>query len=314
MGKIQYTNIDNIAPHPGDIAVLSNENASAVVGLANSNSLVILGTWIDSPNPGFVGTVENDNVYVNCEVLPSLGDRLYLSAANKGQVTNTAPPNAYFVGSVLQIGQQIGAYYQIQTIFNKYGSPLATAVSPGTMPATRITQVQLNQVSDALTNGGVGTFGSALTTWDLAGLGCDTKGAFLLTVEGIAVASASHALSLRVNGATTNLALNGWYSVTSTGPFALNGGASSLFLTVNSAGGIAGTYWTINMACPAPRSGKPRQFFVDAMCYTNPTTLTQSIVRYVLTYTLTDEIVSVGVVSSVAANMAAASAYNLRRI
>jgi hypothetical protein len=134
MGKTQYTNIDNIAPHPGDIAVLSNENASAVVGLANSNSLVILGTWIDSPNPGFVGTVENDNVYVNCEVLPSLGDRLYLSAANKGQVTNTAPPNAYFVGSVLQIGQQIGAYYQIQTIFNKYGSPLATAVSPGTVP------------------------------------------------------------------------------------------------------------------------------------------------------------------------------------
>ena len=134
MAKLQYTNTDTAIPYPGDIAVLSTENASAIIGLANSNSLVILGTWIDNPNPGFVGTVEDDVVYVNCEVLPNLGDKLYLSAANKGKVTNIAPANAYFIGSVLQVGQQIGSYYQIKTVFNKYGSPLATPSSPGAAP------------------------------------------------------------------------------------------------------------------------------------------------------------------------------------
>jgi hypothetical protein len=166
--------------------------------------------------------------------------------------------------------------------------------------------------------GGFGTFGTDKTTWDLAGLACDSKGGFELTVEGITAVNNLHQISLRVNGSVSNIAITGWYNNTNlaSGALVTNAGMGSLFMSINGAGGTVGNSWTINLRCPAARSGKQRQIHLDASAYSNPTTGGNSVAlcKYIATYEGVDEIASVGLISSVASSMGAASTYKLRRL
>ena len=192
--------------------------------------------------------------------------------------------------------------------------PLASSTTPGAMPVTRITQAQLNIIADSLSGGASGSFGEDRTTFDVSGLACDTKGGFLLVVQGFCKTTAHTDLYLRINGdsSNTNKSYSGWYS----GNSAITSGASNPGIgSPNSTSGIAGTGWRVEISCPSPSSagGALRVFHVCGSYYQNPTTRVLQVIHYEIYYKGTEEITDVGIASSAALEMAAATDYKLTR-
>ena len=199
----------------------------------------------------------------------------------------------------------------------------ATSVSPGAMPATRITQAQLNAYADALAAGASGTFGADKTTFDITGLACDTNGPFRATFCGFSKGTTSNAIGLRINGVVVSDGSNksqmaGWYSTGGATPtlYAVSKAGPYSIGTPNRLNGIDGKPWIISIECPAPWStmGATRQLRVVSSYLDDGSNGNISQLKYDVVYLLTDEIVSIGLNGGTATAMAAASFYSLVRL
>jgi hypothetical protein len=190
------------------------------------------------------------------------------------------------------------------------GQPVAN------MPTTA-EAAALAVVTTSLANGASGTFGNDLQDWSLPNLACDTQGGFRLVVNGVAKGTTGHTLGLAVNGSTANL-LNSYYYNVAAGnqpiPYGVSTGTMG---TINgNSQGVDGTPWILILECPAPVSGSgQRQFFWSLNSLNSPANSANLFSAWgTLTWAGTGEITAVGLHSSVAATMAAASKYTLTRL
>jgi hypothetical protein len=175
----------------------------------------------------------------------------------------------------------------------------------------------LAALATAYGNGASGTFGSDCTSWDLLALACDTKGGFRLTISGLTASASSNTLALRVNASKSNLGRSGFYGAFGAAPTLANSAGDSNLGAPNSGGGGAiGAGFTVTIQCddPSTSGNRPRLLHVFSHTWTNPTTRAGQYQYWMMTYSGTDEIVSVGIEGTVAAALGAQSTYKMVRL
>jgi len=173
MPKVQFTNNDTVTPVVGDLAAMSTQPFGAVLAIATTATVNVLGVWSEPAAPGYVGTIDNDLVEVNCVALPALGDKLFVSAATAGKATNVAPTNGYYIGTALSV-RTSGSTYKATINFNKANGiippgqlPAATSLQPGAVPAgTVIVDKYVDDAFDPTTSGLAAAFGAKCFTFD----------------------------------------------------------------------------------------------------------------------------------------------------
>jgi hypothetical protein len=186
---------------------------------------------------------------------------------------------------------------------------------------------QLAAVADAYDAGarGIkvtsGTFGSDCTSFDLSGLAGDTLGPFEVVFRGTTATNTSGALSLRVNGGSADLdgvIITGVIPGGASGANVRNTGLMQAFTSLNGAGAAVGASWEVTISCSEPASSADVPQTIRARCVieNNPTTGSResSVTEFTRNGTGPwNEITSVGVLSSVATNLASTSTWKLNR-
>lgn len=228
-------------------------------------------------------TVPGEIVFATPPVLHAVA---YLSAVTEGEATCVAP-------GIDAINQSVGIVTRVISATRAWVAP------------TLVT------VEDPLS----GTFGAPCTSWSLSGIAGNSKGGFALNATVISAVTNAQSISLLVNGSTANLTRSGWYGTAGGVP---NGASSadSAVASLNLFAGAIGCAASIDVRCTSPSSVPTHtRIFECVVSETiNPATKAMRYGLWLTMYTGVDEIASVGLVTSIANGMAAASPYSFRRI
>ncbi|MDQ1241607.1 MAG: hypothetical protein QG550_858 [Pseudomonadota bacterium] len=266
--------------------VYRTTGVSGIVAAAQAdtgaNAAGILGVAYSANS---IASLAGSNVVV-FDSLPVEGTIAYLSATSAGLATCSAP-------GIDAINQPVGT---------------VTRVISATRAWVALTLVAVEAPLS-------GTFSAPCTSWSLSGIAGNSKGGFALNATVISAVTNAQSISLLVNGSTANLTRSGWYGTAGSGPTGASS-ADSAVASLNLSGGAIGCAASIDVRCTSPSSVPTHtRIFECVVSETiNPTTKAMRYGIWFTMYTGVDEIASVGLVTSIANGMAAASPYSFRRI
>lgn len=194
------------------------------------------------------------------------------------------------------------------TIAYHIGGVLAWLNVDGTAAGWR-TFAALGDVLERESWGAAGTFGANVTSFDVTGLACDTRGGFHVRFRAATVAAGASIIFLRLNGSTANFAESGWYTTAGAPP--------NLFGDVNAphanlAGAPAGAPLDAEVWIASAASGRHRFGWWRSSVETTPGV--RQLMTALFTWQSLAEIASVGIESTAANDLAAASQYVVTRV
>ena len=183
-------------------------------------------------------------------------------------------------------------------------TPIITGGTIGGETITPTREAALTAVATSYNDG----FSVAMVTdrdaWDsveeVASLACDTRGGFSLQVEGVALDTAQHWVWLRFNGAKptdSEVERAGFNQAISGDPGVFHDATPNRSSIIAIPNGIAGCKWSSVISCPAPASGRPRQFFVKSHYWDGSVWAS---LDCTITWLLTAELINFGIGSNAA--------------
>jgi hypothetical protein len=158
-----------------------------------------------------------------------------------------------------------------------------------------------------------GTFGANVTSYDLSGLDCDARGGFIAVFQGKSLYALSAILKLRINGSVLLLDRAGSYGASGVAP-SMFGDAGPVQSPYNHAYQAIGTEWSMVVSCDLPISGRNRVLHAKFGVQSDKSTNAVQISEYATVWKSTDQITKVGLETTLAGDLAAASTFTIVRI